>query len=300
MADVAAVETHELRIRGRVMTYRTAGSGPVVLLVHGMASTSATWDPVIPLLAKHARVIAPDLPGHGGSTNPGGDYSLGAHASCLRDLMLALDAPSATLVGHSLGGGVVMQTAYQFPERCERLVLVDTGGLGKEVALYLRALSLPGAELVMSLVCAPRVTDAGRSVAGWLARLGLRPSVSAVQVARCYESLGAPEARRTLVRTLRAVIDARGQSVSALDRLELAADIPTLIVWGARDRIIPLAHGEAAHATMPGSRLEVFPDTGHFPQVQHPQRFADTLAGFIAETQPAAWSDERLRALLSG
>src|SRR5438128_7981111 len=115
-----------------------------------MASSSATWNAVLPLLAEHATVIAPDLPGHGGSTNPGGDYSLGAHASWVRDLMIALEIPRATLVGHSLGGGVAMQTAYQFPERCERLVLVGSGGLGKEGALLLRAPAFPRSELLLS------------------------------------------------------------------------------------------------------------------------------------------------------
>src|SRR5438876_10426985 len=171
-----AVEPERLRIRGRDITYRAAGSGPAIVLIHGMASSSGTWNAVIPLLADHGTVIAPDLPGHGGSTNPGGDYSLGAHASWLRDLMIALDIPGATLVGHSLGGGVAMQTAYQFPERCERLVLVGSGGLGKEVALLLRALALPGAELVLSAACAPRVLTAGRTVAGWLPPGGLPPT----------------------------------------------------------------------------------------------------------------------------
>src|SRR5207249_4912908 len=175
--------------RGREVTYRAAGSGPVVVLIHGMASSSATWDPVIPLLAEHTTVVAPDLPGHGGSTNPGGDYSLGAYASWIRDLMIALEIPRATLVGHSLGGGVAMQTAYQFPERYERLVLVSSGGLGKEVAFLLRALAFPGSEFVLSAGCSPRVLTAGRTVGGWLRRAGLQPTASLAEVGRCYASL---------------------------------------------------------------------------------------------------------------
>src|SRR2546423_13763176 len=190
-----------------------------------MASSSTTWNSVAPLLAEQATVVAPDLPGHGGSTNPGGDYSLGAHASWVRDLMIALDIPRATLVGHSLGGGVAMQAAYQFPERCERLVLVSSGGLGKEVALLLRALALPGSEFVLSAGCSPRVLTAGRTVGGWLRRAGLRPTASFAEVGRCYASLARPEARTALMHTLRSVIDVGGQRGSAADRLQLPGRI---------------------------------------------------------------------------
>ena len=295
---LTALEPELLRIRGRQISYRMAGSGPAILLIHGMASSSSTWNPVLPLLAEHGTVVAPDLPGHGASTNPGGDYSLGAHASWVRDLMIALDIRRATLVGHSLGGGVAMQTAYQFPERCERLVLVSSGGLGKEVALLLRALALPGSELVLSAGCSPRVFAAGRTVGGWLRRAGLRPTPSVAEVGRCYASLARPEARTALLHTLRAVIDTGGQRVSAADRLHLAADIPTLIVWGERDRIIPVAHAHAAHEAIPGSALEVFPDVGHFPQGEQPESFAAALAAFVSSTEPATFTEERLRALL--
>jgi pimeloyl-ACP methyl ester carboxylesterase len=292
------VEPERLRIRGREITYLRAGSGPAVVLIHGMANTASTWNAVIPWLAEHATVVAPDLPGHGGSTNPGGDFSLGAHASFVRDLMIALDIPRATLGGHSLGGGVAMQAAYQFPERCERLVLVGSGGLGREVALYLRALTLPGAELVLSLGCSPRVLAAGQAVAGWLRRTGLRPTASFAEVARCYASLASPQARTALIHTIRSVIDSGGQRVSAADRLPLAADIPTLIVWGERDGIIPAEHGRVAHEAISGSRLEIFPATGHFPQVEQPELFARTLVEFMHATEPASLSEDRIRALL--
>ena len=265
-----------------------------------MASSSTTWNDVLPLLASHGTVIAPDLPGHGGSTNPGGDYSLGAHASWVRDLMIALEIPRATLVGHSLGGGVAMQTAYQFPERCERLALVGSGGLGKEVALLLRALALPGSEFILWAGCSPRVLSAGRTVGGWLRRAGLRPTASAAELGRCYATLSKPEARTALMHTLRSVIDAGGQRVSAFDRLHLAAEIPTLIVWGERDRIIPASHAHAAHELIPGSRLEIISHVGHFPQVEEPKLFAHTLAEFMSSTKPASFSEERLRALLRG
>lgn len=286
-----------LAVRGGTISYRRAGEGPVVVLIHGLASYSGTWDQVVPLLAEHVTVIAPDLPGHGGSTNAGGDYSLGAHATSIRDLMSGLDIPRATFVGHSFGGGVAMQAAYQFPERCERLVLVDSGGLGREVALGLRALSLPGAELALAIGCAPQVYAAGRKIGDWLEKVGVRPTESARQLGHSYASLAPGVARTTLVRTLRSVIDARGQSVSAAARLALAVDIPTLIVWGSNDRIIPVAHAYDTHLAIYGSALEIFPKAGHFPHAQDPERFAEILCAFIASREGAVFSEERLREL---
>src|ERR687884_1493166 len=117
------LELREIELHGHRVAYRSAGSGPVIVLVHGITSTSATWERVIPALAKRFTVIAPDLLGHGRSAKPRGDYSLGAYAAGLRDLLIALGHDSATVVGHSLGGGIAMQFSYQFPERCDRLVL---------------------------------------------------------------------------------------------------------------------------------------------------------------------------------
>ena len=156
------------------MAYRCAGSGPAIVLVHGITSTSATWERVMPYLATRFTVIAPDLMGHGQSAKPRGDYSLGAYASGVRDLMVTLGHETGTFVGHSLGGGVAMQLAYQFPERCERLVLVDSGGLGREVNLLLRAATLPLSELVLPLLASPRVLDTGRSIGRLFARFGIR------------------------------------------------------------------------------------------------------------------------------
>ena len=143
---------HELTLHGHAVTYRTAGSGPVLLLLHGIANSSQTWENVAPRLSERFTLIAPDLLGHGESATPRGDYSLGAHATGVRDLLTALGIEHVTVVGHSLGGGIAMQFAYQFPERCERLVLVSSGGLGREVHLLLRAAALPGADYVLPLL----------------------------------------------------------------------------------------------------------------------------------------------------
>jgi pimeloyl-ACP methyl ester carboxylesterase len=158
------MDPQQVELHGQTVTYHRAGSGPVLLLVHGITSSSRTWREVMPALAEDFDVIAPDLPGHGRSGKPRGDYSLGAYASGLRDLLVVLGVRSATVVGHSLGGGIAMQFAYQFPERVERLVLVDSGGLGDEVSLVLRAATLPGAEFVLPLLFGPVPRTAGKAV----------------------------------------------------------------------------------------------------------------------------------------
>jgi len=285
-------------IHGHDVAYRATGDGPAVLLVHGMAGSSSTWRHVMPSLARDATVIAPDLPGHGRSDKGPGDYSLGALASNLRDLLVALGHQRVTIVGQSLGGGVAMQFAYQYPERCDRLVLVSSGGLGQEVHLLLRALSFPGAEYLLALGCASPLRDAGNTIGNALARLGLQVQPRVEEMWRAYASLADGETRAAFVRTLRSVIDVSGQCVSATDRLYLAAAMPTLLVWGADDHIIPVAHAHAAHAAMPGSRLEVFDGVGHFPQSEAPERFVEVLRAFMRDTTPAQGTAERLRALL--
>jgi pimeloyl-ACP methyl ester carboxylesterase len=275
-------------LHGHDVAYRQAGSGPVVVLVHGITSSSATWERVMPHLAERFTVIAPDLAGHGESAKPRGDYSLGAHASGLRDLLLALGHERATFVGHSLGGGIVMQFSYQFPERCERLVLVDSGGLGRDVNWLLRAATLPGSELVLPLLAATRLLDAGARVGGLLSRLGLGLPTDLEEIARGHSTLSDSAARAAFVHTLRSVVEPGGQRVDASNRLYLAEHLPFLLIWGERDSIIPVSHGHATHERMPNSRLEVFPHSGHFPQLDEPERFLDVLIEFIDSTEPAA------------
>jgi pimeloyl-ACP methyl ester carboxylesterase len=290
------VELHQIRIHGHDVAYRMAGSGPVVVLVHGIASSSETWGRVMPALAERVTVVAPDLLGHGGSTKSAGDYSLGALAAGIRDLLIELGHDRATLIGHSLGGGVVMQFAYHFPDRCERLVLVGSGGLGKEVALNLRALSFPGVEYLVAPAFNSRLQAAGTVVLGWFRKVGLRPAPSLEEFWRGYGSLMDADARRAFFHTLHSVVEPGGQRVSAMNRLHLVSGTPTLIVWGDRDSVIPVGHAYEAHAAIPGSSLHVLEGVGHFPQHDDPERFVGIILDFIESSRPGVLPDAGRRA----
>lgn len=294
----SVIEHAELSLHGHRVSYRTGGEGPLLVLIHGITSSSNSWEPVLELLAEDHTILAPDLLGHGASAKPRGDYSLGAYACLVRDLMVALGHERGTIVGHSLGGGIAMQLSYQFPERVERLVLASSGGLGKDVSLLLRAATLPGCELVLPLIASDPVLRTGGFLGRMLGKVGLQTRSDIGELARGFASLNSGESQRAFVHTARAVIDVAGQRVSATDKLYLAAAVPTLLIWGDRDPIIPSAHGIRAHELMPGSRLELFDGAGHFPHHDAPLRFARTLRAFVAETEPADVDAGELRGLV--
>jgi pimeloyl-ACP methyl ester carboxylesterase len=286
---------NEIELHGHRVCFRLEGEGPLIVLIHGITGRSHQWEPAIAQLASEHTVLAPDLLGHGESAKPRGDYSLGAYASAVRDTMVALGYDAGTIVGHSLGGGIAMQFAYQFPERCQRLTLVSSGGLGREVHPLLRASTLPGSEYVLPLLTHARLLGAGEAIARALGFLRLQAGTDLAEVARGYASLADAEARDAFIATMRAVLDPGGQRVSALDRLYLAESVPTLLVWGSDDPVIPADHGRAAHRAMPGSRLELLEGVGHFPQLERPCEFARLLAGFVAETEPAELDTTAIR-----
>jgi pimeloyl-ACP methyl ester carboxylesterase len=295
----AALTPHEMELHGHRVSYRRGGDGPALLLLHGIANSSETWERVAPALAEHFTLIAPDLLGHGHSATPRGDYSLGAHATAVRDVLTALGIDRVTVVGHSLGGGIAMQFAYQFPERCQRMVLVSSGGLGREVHFVLRAASLPGADYLLPALTSARLVGAGRSLGGLLKRLRISPGEDLEVLGQGFAALDNAGSRQAFLQTVRAVIEPSGQRVSAHNRLKLAALLPTLIVWGECDSIIPVAHGEAAHEAIPGSRFEVFPGAGHMPHDFDPKRFAALLTEFCEGTDAAQLTADHWRPLLN-
>jgi pimeloyl-ACP methyl ester carboxylesterase len=291
-----ALET--VNVHGHEIAYRTGGEGPVVLLIHGMAGSSAMWKPILPLISAEVTYLAPDLPGHGRSDKPRGDYSLGAQASMLRDLLSTLGHQRVSVVGQSLGGGIALQFCYQYPERCERLALVCAGGLGEEVMPLLRGLTLPGVDLLLPLAFQPIYRDAVNAAVGIFGKFGLTPAPSALEMWRSYCSLIDPDTRSAFLHTLKSVVDHKGQRVSAADKLYLASTLPTLIVWGDKDPIIPVSHAYDTHTAIPGSRLEIFEGSGHFPQDEEPAHFAQVLLDFISTTEPATVTDEEWAAQL--
>jgi pimeloyl-ACP methyl ester carboxylesterase len=291
--EAACFEAHEVDLHGHRAIYRVAGSGPTVVLIHGMVNSSRHWEAVAERLAGSYRVVAPDLLGHGDSATPRGDYSLGAHAAGIRDLLTTIGVERATIVGHSLGGGVAMQFFYQFPQRTERLVLVSSGGLGREVSPLLRGAALPGVGALLGVAAHRRVIDAIDGAGGRLRGRGNAKGVYLEAVARALRPLQEPGARRAFVQTLRAVIDVHGQHISATDRLYLLGDMATLIVWGERDRTIPIEHGRAAAEAIPHCRFETLPRAAHFPHLEDADGLAAVLADFLATTAPVRIEDSQ-------
>jgi pimeloyl-ACP methyl ester carboxylesterase len=280
-------ETKFIEIHGVRQAVVDEGDGDeVLLLIHGMAGSGQTWRAVLPQLAKKYRVIAPDLLGHGQSSKPRTDYSLGAFAVGLRDLLDELGVESATVVGHSLGGGVAMQFLYQHPDYCRRLVLIGSGGLGPDVGWILRLLAAPGAEFVMPVIAPSPVLRAGNAVRSWLSSAGLR-SPRGAEIWAAYSSFSDSATREAFLRTLRSVVDYRGQSVSALNRLNLREGLPVLAIWGEEDNIIPVDHAYSALEARPDCRVEILPGIGHFAQVEAPNEVIDLIEEFISTTLPA-------------
>ena len=293
-----------VQVRGRLVhgykrVFRIAGEGPPLLLIHGIGDSARTWDEIIPTLAREHTVIAPDLLGHGESDKPRADYSVAAYANGMRDLLSVLGIERATVVGHSLGGGIAMQFAYQFPERTDRLVLVASGGAGRGVNPLLRAATLPGANLVTSMLRLPGsrlAIDLGVQV---LKMIDAGLAVDADELRRIVEALPDKTSRSAFFRTLRSVVDWRGQVVTMIDRAYLTRGMPVMLIWGAHDSVVPVGHAHRANAAMPGSRLEIFDDAGHFPFRTDPARFVGLLEDFCASTEPSSFSSDQWRELLA-
>lgn len=287
-------------VHGYRRAYVVAGSGPALLLLHGVGCDHRTWLPVLPRLAEHFTVIAPDLLGHGRSAKPRADYSLGGYANGMRDLLGILGIERVTVVGHSFGGGVAMQFGYQYPERTDRIILVSSGGLGPDVSPLLRALSMPGAGLALAAAASPPAHLAARVVLGSAARLRLPYTADVPGVLYVLASVNESGARSAFLHVLRSTVDWRGQVVSMLDRAYLAAGMPMLVVWGDRDTVVPVRHAENARRALPRARVEVLPGVGHFPHEEQPEVFTDLLLDFVRNTEPSRWDKRTWRALLRG
>ncbi len=285
-------------VHGHRRAYVQMGSGPVILLLHGLACDHTTWAPVMESLARTHTVIAPDLLGHGESDKPRADYSVGGYANGMRDLLTVLGIDSATVVGHSFGGGVAMQFGYQYPERTDRVVLVSSGGLGPEVTPVIRAITTPGFHQVMGVLSVPGLRQVTTATMRLLARSGVSQLRDLDEVADIYDSFKDPRTRAAIRHVVRAVVDWRGQIVTMADRAYLTAAMPMCVIWGADDLVIPVEHASNASALAPTARVEIVPNAGHFPHKDHPERFVKIVRDFIRTTEPSQYDRERWRELL--
>lgn len=305
-SGTSADDVQFITLHGKRRAFVKKGSGPALVLLHGLACDHTTWDPVIDLLAERYTVIAPDLLGHGLSDKPRADYTVGGYANGVRDLLTVLGIDKATVVGHSFGGGVAMQFAYQFPERTQRVMLVSTGGLGPEVTPFIRLIQAPGWFQLMGLLTLPGV----RQVETWALRTAAgigagAPSATVrahtrdlAEIAAIVDSWADRRTRFAIRHLVRAVIDWRGQIVTMADRAYLSAAMPMAVVWGADDQVIPASHAENARVLAHDVRVAVLEEAGHFPHKNHPDEFVRLLDEFVSGTEPAVYNRARFRRLL--
>jgi len=291
-------EVQYLTIHGHRRAFVKVGSGPALLLLHGLGCDHTTWLPVIATLSRRYTVIAPDLLGHGRSAKPRADYSLGGYANGMRDLLTVLGVDKVTVVGHSFGGGVAMQFAYQFPERTERMILVAPGGLGPEVSPAIRAITLPGFHQAMGLMTLPGVRHLTQTTMRALAASGVPKARDLDEVAEIIGSFRDPHARAAIRHVVSAVVDWRGQIVTMVDRAYLTEAMPMCVIWGSDDSVIPVRHAAIASELAPGATVEVIQGAGHFPHKDHPQRFVRLLDDFVRHHPAATYHRGRWRRVL--
>jgi pimeloyl-ACP methyl ester carboxylesterase len=281
-------EALEVTLHGHLVSYiQETGAGTPVLLVHGVGSSIETWGEIPQLLNRDGRpVVAVDLLGHGGSSLGNGDFSLGANAAVLRDLLHHLGYERAHLVGHSLGGGICLQFSYQFPDMVESLTLISSGGLGPQVGLYLRAATLPGADLVIATATRPGLLSIADKVRGRLVARGVESEVLSARVMDRVKALSEPKRRKAFLATVKSVVGPRGQTVSALEKMKSLDGRKVLIIWGDKDNMIPIAHGYQAHEILEGSTMVVLPNAGHQPHVNEPYEVAQAIQSHLVLVSP--------------
>ncbi len=269
------------------ISYVRGGSGPIVVLLHGLGACSYAWRYTLPVLTQHYTVYAFDLLGCGESDKPHVEYTVERLAATVTEGMETLDLRDVALIGHSLGGGVALQVYTNIPERITRVVLVDSGGMGRQVHWLLRMSTLPGAQGVLGALSHPRFRVAAASRAMEQRRLRrLQVSTEEQQILTVLDRLRDPGARYAFLSILRNVADLGGQRQSALDHLG-DIHVPVLLIWGARDRTIPIEHGLHAASIIPSAHLEVLDRCFHRPQIEAPAEFNDLVLRFLhAEEWP--------------
>jgi pimeloyl-ACP methyl ester carboxylesterase len=275
------VEEQKIEVEGLPTRYLTVGEGPPLLLLHGVGDNAFDWQWVMPALAHTYQVYAPDLPGSGGSAKPLPDYSPAHFTRFATAFLDALGVERAAVVGNSLGGLIGMRLALSDPERVAALGLVSSGGLGREVTYALRSLALPGYGK-LAVAWGKRRPGALQRALGRSALLFARPwRVPREWLKEQYRLARLPGFLEAQLATVRAQVGLRGQREVLVDQLS-HLKAPTLVVWGARDRVLPYSQGQEAAARLPEGTLELVPDCGHAPHVEQPERFVSGLGEFLS------------------
>jgi pimeloyl-ACP methyl ester carboxylesterase len=252
----------------------TATGAPPVVLLHGLNNSCLSWSNVARLLATDRRVLMPDLPGHGQSDRPDAGYELDWHARLIARWLEAVGIDEADIVGHSFGGGVAQMLLLECPQRNRRLVLVAAGGLGKGVGWPLRLASLPG---VVEYLGQPFMALGTR-----LALRGACEGVTQEDIAALSGLNSIAGSARAFARSVRDVVDWRGQRKNFLQRVNEVEKLPAvLLVWGDRDPIIPIEQGRAFAALLEGAVFTTFHGSGHYLHNERPEAFVRVVREFL-------------------
>ncbi len=268
------VEVGGLRVR-----YRSAGErGLVVLLLHGIGRTLEDWSENMVALGESHRVFAPDFPGCGFSDKPVLPYTTPFLAGFVRDFLRALNLERVVLVGNSMGGGISLEFAAQFPELLEGLVLVAPAGMGQKGAQFLGLCSIP---VFGEVISRPSRVGSKRALELLFAD---RKMMTPARAERDFELSSQPGATRAFLKMLRFMANRHGAKPAFYNRsLENASNVrvPTLVVWGVQDHILPVEYAPVAERVIPGSRLQVYDPCGHFPMLERAQEFNALLLEFL-------------------
>ncbi|MEE9284685.1 MAG: alpha/beta fold hydrolase [Dehalococcoidia bacterium] len=272
-------------VDGHRLRYWDEGSGPPLLLLHGLGNSTLVWHQAMAGLAQRFRVVAVDLPGHGYSDMPRGHFPLSEAAGLVALFMRQVGAERFHVAGNSMGGVIALELGLGYPQRVTGLVLVDSAGLGRSIAWILRILSLPGIGEYLDRPSPKQVRQLLRTI---LYDPGL---ISDALVDEMYRQRSRPGAAKWLLRFLRTGVNVAGQrrSIQRQDQLHRLRP-PLLILWGRQDRIVPVAHAHAAAARQPAARLHVFDRCGHWPQMEHTDEFIRVVSNFLHAAEGPARS----------
>jgi pimeloyl-ACP methyl ester carboxylesterase len=275
-----AVEERNIEVDGLPIRYVTAGTGPPLVLLHGAGDNALDWRWVMPDLATAHRVYAPDLPGSPNSARPFANYSPAFFERFVAGFLDALGIERAAMVGNSLGGLVALRLAFSEPARVTALVLVDSAGLGRAVSPALRSLALPGyGKLAVTWSKTP--PGALQRALGRAMLLFARPRRIPLKWLKTQYRLGrTPGFSEAQLAAVRAQVGLRGQREVLLDQLP-SLQIPTLVVWGSRDRVFPESQARDAVARLRDGSLSLIPECGHMPHIEYPDQFVVTLGEFL-------------------